>query len=403
MPYKYIAFTSAGELSEGVLDVESEQAAEEQLWRSDMTIMELKRQGKPLSLEEALPSLYAVRKRDVIVFSRQLSTLLTSGIAALPAIRLLKEESTKKLFAKVLDQVLEDIQMGNSLSESFAKHKQIFPPIYVRLIEVGEQTGKLEDVLRRLADYMEKEEGLVRKVRSALIYPSVIIALSMVVALLFVNFVLPGMTGLFTEFKAELPLPTRILLGGSKFIQTNFLLIVLFLVALGAGGYWYKRTPQGKKQIDYALMTRIPFIKSVILKGSMARIASILAMLLAAGLPLTETMELLLRTAQNQALADALDKMRGDVLGGMAMSEALGRQPVFPAMLGQMVKVGEETGALAENLETLARFYEEETDRAVTAVTSMIEPVLIICIGGFIAFLAVSIVTPMYSIMKVIR
>ncbi len=339
----------------------------------------------------------------MIVFSRQLATLLTSGIAILPALRLLQSESTKKLFAKVLGQVIEDIQQGTSLSSAFAKHSTVFPPVFVRLIEVGEQTGNLDDILRRLADYLDKEESLVKKVQGAMVYPAIIISLAFVVALLFVNFVIPGMTGLFTEFKAELPLPTRILLGSSNLVRGNFIQIVVGLIVLIGGGLWYSRTPQGRRQIDYAMMKRVPLIKSVVTKGSMARLAGILSMLLAAGLPLTEIMELLKRTTQNVALLEALEQVRTDVLGGTSMSEALSRQAVFPPMLGHMVKVGEETGALAENLQTLARFYEEETDRAVTTLTSMIEPALIVAIGGFIAFLAISIIPPMYPTLEPIR
>ena len=428
MPYKYVAYTSAGEKVEGVLEVDTKDAAEESLrnsdmsiaevrggpsrtseirfkvhGNSDMTVVEIRRMRPALTLEELLPSLYAVKRREVIVFSRQLATLLTSGIAILPALRLLQSESTKKLFAKVLGQVIEDIQQGTSLSSAFAKHSTVFPPVFVRLIEVGEQTGNLDDILRRLADYLDKEESLVKKVQGAMVYPAIIISLAFVVALLFVNFVIPGMTGLFTEFKAELPLPTRILLGSSNLVRGNFIQIVVGLIVLIGGGLWYSRTPQGRRQIDYAMMKRVPLIKSVVTKGSMARLAGILSMLLAAGLPLTEIMELLKRTTQNVALLEALEQVRTDVLGGTSMSEALSRQAVFPPMLGHMVKVGEETGALAENLQTLARFYEEETDRAVTTLTSMIEPALIVAIGGFIAFLAISIITPMYSILETIR
>ncbi len=403
MAYRYVACASTGELTEGVLEVETEAAAEEALWRSDLTIVELQRLSKPLTIEELLPTLYAVKRRDIIVFSRQMATLLGSGIAVLQALRLLKEETSKKLFAKVLGQIIDTIQQGLSLSEAFSMHPNVFPPIFLRLLEVGEQTGNLEDVLERLANYMEKEEGLVRKIRSALIYPSVIIGLSIVVTLIFVNFVLPSITGLFTEFRSELPLPTKILLGSSNLIRDNSLVITIALVALAGGGYWYSRTPVGRKRIDHALITKIPLITNVVAKGSMARLASILAMLLSAGLPLTETMELLLRTAQNTAVLEALQHVRTEVLGGGSMSAAMARQSIFPPMLGQMVKVGEETGALAENLNTLARFYEEETDRAVTSMTTMIEPVLIIAIGGFVAFLAISIITPMYSILKTIR
>ncbi|MDP2662849.1 MAG: type II secretion system F family protein [Dehalococcoidia bacterium] len=403
MAYKYVAYTSKGELAEGVMDAETEESAEEALWTSDLTIVELRRIRPGLTLEEMLPSLFAVKKREIIVFSQQMATLLSSGIAVLPALRLLKEESSKRQLAKVLGQVVDTIQQGPSLSEAFAKHPDVFPVLFIRLIEVGEQTGNLEAVLRRLAEYMEKEEHLIGKVRGALIYPSVIIVLAVMVALLFVNFVLPGISGIFTEFKSELPLATRILLSVSAVIRANFVQIVLGLALLAGGLVWYVRTEAGRKRFDYLMMTKVPVVKGVVSKGCMARLASMLAMLLAAGLPLTETMELLLRTTENRALQEALGKVRTDVLGGISMSAALSLQPIFPPLLGQMVKVGEETGTLAENLMTLARYYEDETDRAVATLTSLIEPTLILAVGGFIAFLAISIITPMYSILKVIK
>ncbi|HLB11988.1 MAG TPA: type II secretion system F family protein [Dehalococcoidia bacterium] len=428
MTYKYVAYTAGGEKVEGILAVDSRDAAEEALRRSDMTIadirrgqggmaevsfrgrgssstivVELRRVWSVPTIEGLFPTLYGVKKRDVIVFSRQLATLLSSGIPILAALRLLRDETDKRSFARVLSQVIEDLQRGSPLSDAFSRHPTAFPPVFVRMLEVGEQTGTLEDILRRLADYMAKEEALVTKIKASVAYPAVIIVLAFVVALVFINFVLPGITGLFTEFRSELPLPTRLLLGGSSLVQENFVEIIVVLLVLVGGGLWYSRTPQGRRQIDRALMARIPVIRRVITKGSMARLAAILAMLLSAGLPLTEVMDLLLRATQNVALREALEQVREDVLGGAAMSEALARQALFPSMLAQMVRVGEQTGALAENLQTLARFYEEETDRAVAALTSIIEPALIVAIGGFIAFLAISIISPMYSLLQVVR
>jgi type IV pilus assembly protein PilC len=403
MAYKYVAVTPAGETVSGSLEVDSEAAAEEYLWNSGFTIIELKRAPKGLTLEEALPTIYAVRRRDVIVFSRQLATLLSSGIAIVPALQLLQEESTKRLLRKVLGQILEDIQRGQSLHESFAKHPDVFPSLFVRLIEVGEQTGNLAEILQRLANYLEKEEALIKKIRGALIYPSVILALAGVVVLVFMNFVLPAMTGLFVEFRTELPLPTRVLIALSNFIQGSFLYIIGTLVLATGLGLWYFRTPEGRRRLDFALITRVPLLRTVNIKGNMARLASILAMLLGAGLPLTEVMGLVIRTSQNVALREALEKMQTDVLAGVSLSEALSRQHLFPPMLGQMVRVGEETGALTDNLEVLARFYEEETERAVGNLISLLEPALIIGVGVFIAFMAISIITPMYAILQTIR
>ncbi|MBI2849000.1 MAG: type II secretion system F family protein [Chloroflexi bacterium] len=402
MAFRYEAYTEGGDTVTGTLEVDSEEAAEELLWHSNLTVLNLQRERKPLSLEEMLPTLMGPKKRDVITFTRQLTTLLSSGVSILPALRLLADETSNAIFANVLRTVAQDIQRGESFSQSLARHPAVFPTIYIRLAAVGEGTGRMETVLHQLADYLEKEEALLSKIRGAMVYPAIILCLATVVILVFLNFVLPSIMGLFSEFQAQLPLPTRALIMLTNVVKAIFIQIMLFLAALGGFLWWFIRTPRGKKLLDTVIL-KVPIIKTVVLKGQTARLSSTMSMLLAAGLSVTESMDLIIGSMQNMVLREALEKARTDVLEGISLSESLERRKVFPSILGQMMRVGEETGALTTNLDVLARFYEEETDRAVTQMVSMIEPAMIVGMGAFIAFLAVSIITPMYSVLQTIK
>jgi type IV pilus assembly protein PilC len=293
---------------------------------------------------------------------------------------------------------VEEIQTGSSFSEALSKHGEIFPMIYHRMAEVGERTGRLELILRQLAVYMEKEDALLKKVQAAMVYPAVILVMAIGVVVLMVTVALPAMMGLFVELKVELPITTRILLGVTYFARDYGVMVVIGLVILGAVMMFYIRTPAGRHQWHYTML-KMPVLGGVNLKGGLARLARTMSILLRAGLPLVEVMDLMLRTTENVVIAGALATVRTELLAGRGLSGPLAGQRIFPKLLVQMVRVGEETGTLDGNLETLADFYEEEADRAIATMTALIEPGMIIFVGVIVGFIAVSVVMPMYSIM----
>lgn len=397
--FQYIAYTPQGERVQGRVDAPSEQKAEESLWKLSYTVVSLK------EVQEHGGSLFGggrIKMRDVIVFSRQLATLIESGIPIVRALQLLQEQVSSKHLGRIVGEMVADLQQGRYLSEAIANRRNAFPDIYARLIEVGERTGNLELVLRQLAIYLEKEEALVRKVRGAMAYPGFVLVLSIGVIVLMLTVALPPLMGLFESFSAELPLPTRILLGLTEFCSRYRLHILGSLLALAVAVIALARTEPGRLLFDTALL-RLPLVGRVTIQGAVARMCRSMSTLLQAGLSMPEIMAMSARTQSNRIIAAALDKVRTELLQGHGLSEPMAQRKLFPGMLIQMVRVGEETGSLEANMETLAAFYEEEVDRAVAAMAGAIEPALTVFIGSLVGFVALAVIMPMYTLMGSIQ
>jgi type IV pilus assembly protein PilC len=402
MRFKYTVLTRTGRTVHGITEAPSEKVAEEALWRAGYTIASLEAERAALSVREVLPSLFAVTKRDLIILSRQMATLLSSGVAILPALQLMADQVGNSTLRLALLDVVDDIQAGASFSDALSKHPTVFPLVYHRMVQVGERTGRLELILRQVSVYLEKEEAITRRVQSAMVYPAVILLLAVGVVILLVTVALPAMMGLFVELKVELPWTTRLLLAVTNFARDYGTVTFLAVLALVAVLAVYIQMPAGRAQWHLVLL-RIPVIGGVNLKGALARMSRTMAILLRAGLPLAEVMELVMQTSGNVVVAQALGGVRDELLAGRGLSAPLSRQKFFPRLLVQMVRVGEETGTLDGNLETLADFYEEETDRAISTMTSLIEPAMLLFAGGVVAFIAVSVIMPMYSIMGSVK
>ncbi len=402
MPYRYIAYTRTGERVQGTINVASEARAEEALWQSDYIIVSLKPVRPRPGLAELMPTFFGVKPRDLIVFSRQLATLIESGITILSALQMLEEQTSNRALKRALQRVIEDVQEGESFSAALKKHPQAFPPIYSRMIEVGERMGNIEAVLRQLATYMEKREALARKLRGAMAYPTFIILLAIGVVFIMMTVTLPAIMGLFSEFEAELPATTRALMAITKFTTTYRSRILAAATSAVILASLYTRTPIGRRQRDLLLL-KIPVIGLINVQSNVSRICHTMSILLRAGLPMAEIMELVIQTTGNVIFREALERVRTEMLQGHGLSRPISQERVFPSLLTQMVRVGEETGALDSNLETLALFYEEEADRKISALTAMLEPALMLFVGALVGFIAVSVIMPMYSLMGAIR
>lgn len=395
MAYQYIAVTPQGDQVRGRIEASTEDMAEQMLWKLNYTIASL----KEIQEDKGVFGLKAgVKTRDLIVFSQQLATLIESGIPIIRAIHLLQEQTANKRLKEILTEIVSDLQQGRFLSEAIAKHKGVFPTLYSRLIEVGEKAGNLEMVLRQLALYMEKEDALVRKVRGALSYPSFVLVIAIAVVILMMTVALPPLMDLFKSFDAELPLATRILMGLTDFFSAFKFFIFGGLLGVIIIAVLFFRTEPGHLLLDRTLL-KVPLIGRVIIQGAVARMCRSTATLLQAGLSLPEILDMVVRTQGNRIIAAAFDGVRQKMLQGHGLADPLSADKLFPGMLVQMVRVGEETGSLDSNLETLAVFYEDEVDRAVSAMTGAMEPALTIFIGGIVGFVAMAVITPMYSLM----
>lgn len=402
MPFHYLALSPEGKEQRGFLQVETEAAAERALWERGWTVVQLRPSSGGLDLARWFPSFFGPRRRDVIVISQQLATLVDSGIAIVPALQLLTEESTHRSLRQVLRRVLERVRTGEPLSSALAEHPLAFPDLYTRMVQVGEQTGNMGVILRRLAMYLEKEMGISRRVRDAMAYPALLLVLAFGVVLLLLNFTLPPLLRLYDEFEATLPWPTRFLISLTDFVIAYRLPMALGAALLVVAAAVFLGTATGRRTRDTVLLG-LPILGTVNIQGGVARLSRTLATLLQAGLALPESLELTGRTVSNSVLRKSIDDLKRETLQGRGLSEPLGRMRWFPRLLTQMVRVGEETGTLDQHLTTLADYYDEEVDRSLKAMTGFLEPAMILFVGGIVGFVAISVILPMYTLLGSIR
>ena len=397
MEFKYVAQSVSGETVKGVLEADSLERAEELLWRSNLSIVSIKKYLRLPSLTQALPTLFGVKRRDIINFSRDLSTMLNAGLPMLRSLGILYRQAKKPAVKQVLRTIIQDLEKGSTFSEACDKHSNVFPRLFSRLVRVGEEVGSLASVLEQLSGHMAKDEETAGKVKSSLAYPVFVLCLAFGAVFIMIAFVMPAITALFAEFGSELPLLARIAIGASEFAGAYALFIILGLVLLVVSLGLYFRTSGGGKVKDTVIL-KIPVIGEAILKGSLARTARSMAMMVKSGVPLTEALTLCAETAANAVVQDKLSKCNEDILSGKALSQAMSSYPIFPVLMSQMVAIGEETGRLESNLETLAGFYETESDRAISNLTAMLGPGMIIIVGAIVGFVAVTLFSSIYSV-----
>ena len=401
--YRYSACTIDKRIVQGTIDATSERMAEEALYRAGYhLVLKLREIGPGLTLSQVLPSFFGVKTQDVIDFSRQLATLIESGIPILTALQLLEEQVPAVALRKVIAGLAKELREGSSFSQALAKYPQAFSNTYCQVIKASELAGKFEVALRQVADYLEKETAAIKKVRRALAYPAFVLLMSLGVFILLTTVALPPLVRLFASLGGELPWTTRLLLVmGGLFINYKFYLLGV-LAALIILIFGYIRLPAGKLTLD-RLMLKIPMIGSITVWRSMCHFCQTTSMLLKAGLPLPQIMNTATRAVGNAIIRQALGEVREKLVQGQGLSQSMAAIAVFPQLLVEMVIVGETTGTLDTTLATMADLYEQRAEQRVQALISMIEPALIVVVGLVVAFMAVSIITPLYSILRTIH
>lgn len=398
MAYKYIAYGENKRIVRGSMEAASESAVEEALEHQGYQLISLKAVAAGPTLEQMLPSLFQIRAGDVIAFSRQLTTLLEAGIGILAAVGMLQEQASNRRFKRVLGSVIDDLRAGTPFSAALARHPRVFPQLYQRMVEVGERTGEPEAALKQVTDYMERENAASKKLGRAMIYPVMILVMAIAVVMLLITVALPPMVDMFDSLDTDLPLTTRILIGTVNFVSVNKITLLLAGGALGALAIICFRRPEIRLALD-RLLLRVPIIGSISLQGEVARLSRVMSALVRGGLALPETMELAADTARNRAVKQALTEVQEELLLGQGLSGPMSQIRLFPPVLVQMVKVGEETGTLDSTLVTVADFYEAEAQAKTDAFISLIEPLMTAGIALLVGFIALSVITPMYSIM----
>ena len=396
--YRYEAITPQGHIVKGTIKASGEIEAERMLIEMSYRPVHVEIVPSMFSLEEALPGMFGVKPRDVIVFSRQLATLLKSGISLLPALDVLSSQaSSGRAFKKVLESIIMDLRAGSSFTQALTKHPKVFSDIYCRTLAVGEQSGNLETVLHRMADYQEKQGAVAKKIGGALSYPLMILGVGLVVAVVLMTFVMPKLLALFATMNVQLPLPTRILIGVTNFMSKNALYVVVISAAIAITIIWMTKQPRGRRILD-RLKLRMPLIGPPTLLSELARFCRSSSVLIGAGLSLQEIMEVVPQSSSNLFVRSSLNELKERLLLGEGLSEPMSRIELFPSLLVQMVAVGEESNTLDFTLGVVADFYEATADEKTTAMTGMIAPLATVVIALFVGFIAVSVLMPMYSI-----
>lgn len=343
-----------------------------------------------------------VSGKDIVIFTRQFSTMIDAGLPLVQCLEILANQTENKTLAKTVGLVRADVESGSTYADALRKFPKVFDDLYVNMVAAGEAGGILDTILNRLAKHIEKAMKLKKEITTAMVYPGVIIGVAVVVISVLMVWVIPIFASMFTDFGGVLPLPTRIVVGASDFMKNNLLYIIGAVGALGYGVKRYYGTTGGRKLIDrFAL--KVPVVGDLIRKAAVAKFTRTLGTLIASGVPILEGLSIVAKTSGNKTVEDALISARQSISEGKTVSEPLGQSKVFPPMVIQMIAVGETTGALDAMLSKIADFYDDEVESAVAALTSLLEPMLMVVLGTVIGFIVIAMYLPIFQMGSVVK
>lgn len=399
--YDYKVRDKTGSLVTGQLMGDSESLVLQRLREMGMTPVQVKKHSDGVKMEINLRPGH-VKLKQISIFCRQFATMVNSGLPILRALSILGDQTESKELSKILLQIRADVEGGSSLSAAMGKHPKAFNDLFVSMVKAGEAGGLLDRVLLQLADQIENEVELRRKVKSAMTYPVVVVALVFLILTAMLLFVVPQFETIYGQLGGELPLPTKILLMASDGFRTYWWLIGM----IGVGGWFalgrYKKTDSGRARID-AIKIRVPVFGPLFHKVAIARFASTASMLLRAGVPILQSFDIVKDTVNNKVISRAVDDVKNSVREGESIAKPLSKHAVFPPMVVQMMAVGEETGAVDTMLEKVSEFYNSEVSASVDALTSLIEPLMIAVIGGAVGAAVIALYMPMFNIINLIQ
>ncbi len=403
--FEYVVKDLAGEERTGVESADSSDAAEEALHRRGLIVLSLEERagvapGVPLlrRIGESMRGMMdRVPVRDLALFTRQLATMLHAGLPLVRALHSLSRDAPKGALSEAIEAVATDLQNGKSFSEALECHPRVFNGLYVSMARAGERSGKLDQVLDQVGEYLEKADAIQTKVKSAMAYPGFVFFFSLGATLFLLLKVVPTFAGIYKNFNSQLPAPTMFVLGISQWTSSHFPLMLVIAVGAGLGFHLWRRTPSGAMALDTVLL-RTPVIGDLALKAAMARFTRTLSALLAAGLPMLEALDLVEGACGNRVIAGAVRRSRYRIAEGQELGEAFGAENMLPQMILQLMTTGQETGAVDTMLGRAANFCDLQVDAGVTALASLIEPVMIVTMGGLVGGLVVTMFLPVFNL-----
>ena len=398
--FKYSAKAADGGSAAGTLDAQDAGDALGQLRRQGLIPLAVEEEGKARSRpggKSRRDPRPRVSSDDLVVFTRQLSTMISAGVPIMESLAILADQVEDKGFRAALNRVVESIRGGTDLSEALSLYPKIFPAIYVNMVKAGEASGKLDEILVRLAEYQEAAAHLKREVKSAMAYPAISLFLILGITVFLMLYVVPIFQKLFMSLHATLPAPTVLVLGVSDFLVKNWMWLLGGLVLLVVGFILYRRTPKGRYNVDAALL-RMPVFGPLTRKIALSRFSRTFATLLQSGVPMLGALEIVASTSGNQVLEKAILAAREGVRQGDPLAAHLGRSPVFPPMVVKMIAIGEKTGALETLLSKISEFYDQQVSAMVKGLTALIEPILISVMGVIVGCVVSAIFLPIFTL-----
>jgi type IV pilus assembly protein PilC len=408
--YAFRAVDVAGIPSRGEVDAESKGQVTEQLRDRGLIVLEVSEKSESFRLEQVFDRLRGIKARDMAIFSRQFATLIDSGMPMLRSLHTLEDQTEDERLRDAITEIRQDVEAGSSLADAMERRPQIFDPMFRAMVRSGESSGRLDEALERVAFQLEKLDALRRQIRSAMMYPAFVFALAVVVMLVVVAFIVPIFAGIFEEIaseqagqSAQLPLMTRITMGFSHSITGFWFLWLPGLIGAAVGFFQWKKSEWGRPQWD-ALKLKIPaHIGDVIQKAALARWSRTFAGTVASGVPILQSIKITGQTSGNALIENSMDDVYNSVRQGGTIAHPIEKSHLFPPMVGHMVTVGEETGQLEQMLTKVADFYEAEVDAKVRALTSLLEPLMIVFVGGMVGFIVIAMYLPIFELYDKIR
>lgn len=397
--FKYIVKDQSGKTATSSVESQNRDSAIELLRKQGLTIISLD-EGK-VSGAKVEQFAKKVKLDDLVIFSRQLSTMVEAGIPLVNVLDILSQQIEKKGFAAIIKKIRDDVEAGSSFSQALTRHPGVFSTLYINMVRAGESSGMLDEILNRVATYLEKTSALQRKVKSAMVYPVAVISISIVITIFLLVKVVPTFQGIFDMLGGDLPLPTQILILVSSILRKWFIFGLISIIVLIIAITRYAKTEKGKLFFD-GLILKLPVFGDLVRKVSVAKFSRTLSTLVKSGVPILGSLDIVAKTSGNKVVEVAVNNSKNAVREGKNLAEPLSKSAVFPPMVVRMISVGEQAGELEKMLSKIADFYDEQVDAAVAGLTSIIEPMIILFLGIVVGGIVLSIFMPIFKITEII-
>lgn len=395
--FTYTARDQKGALKTDTIEAANREDVVQQLRKMRLNVVKVEEAAKAKQKTGG-----AIPMRDVVIFTRQFSTMINSGLPLVQALDILSKQTENKALSAVTRQVVFDVESGHTVADALAKHPKAFSDLYVNMVAAGEAGGILDTILMRLATFMEKNDALVRKVKGAMIYPGVIFSVAAIAVSVLLIFVIPVFQSMFASVNLALPLPTRIVIGLSQLLKQGWWVMIIGGYAGFQGFKRFYATPNGKLKVDKAMLG-FPVLGDVLRKSAVSRFTRTLGTLISSGVSILDGLEITAKTAGNRVIQDAIMASRSSIAGGDTISAPLAKSNVFPPMVISMIAVGEQTGGLDEMLSKIADFYDEEVDAAVSGLLALLEPLMIVFLGVVVGGMVVAMYLPIFDMINAVQ